>query len=102
MALGGPCDGGGGGVTAWEKDLLHCLASPLSPWQLSPGAVSHRLCFFTEDPFDDFFGNRRGSRGSGSRSTGSFFSAFSGFPSFGGGFAAFDTGINSSNLISGV
>ncbi|XP_053782286.1 dnaJ homolog subfamily B member 6 isoform X1 [Desmodus rotundus] len=50
---------------------------------------------FFEDPFDDFFGNRRGSRGSGSRSTGSFFSAFSGFPSFGGGFAAFDTGFTS-------
>lgn len=47
---------------------------------------------FFEDPFDDFFGNRRGPRGSRSRGAGSFFSAFSGFPSFGSGFPAFDTG----------
>ncbi|CAO2581578.1 DnaJ homolog subfamily B member 6, partial [Lemmus lemmus] len=33
-----------------------------------------------EDPFDDFFGSRRASRG---------------FPSFGGGFPAFDTGFSS-------
>uniref|UniRef100_A0A8C6H2G6 J domain-containing protein n=1 Tax=Mus spicilegus TaxID=10103 RepID=A0A8C6H2G6_MUSSI len=44
------------------------------------------------DPFDDFFGNRRGPRGSRSRGAGSFFSTFSGFPSFGSGFPAFDTG----------
>ncbi|XP_052028899.1 dnaJ homolog subfamily B member 6 isoform X2 [Apodemus sylvaticus] len=47
---------------------------------------------FFEDPFDDFFGNRRGPRGSRSRGAGSFFSAFTGFPSFGSGFPAFDTG----------
>ena len=47
---------------------------------------------FFEDPFDDFFGNRRGPRGSRSRGAGSFFSTFSGFPSFGSGFPAFDTG----------
>lgn len=47
---------------------------------------------FFEDPFDDFFGNRRGPRGSRSRGAGSFFSAFNGFPSFGSGFPAFDTG----------
>ncbi|XP_028611470.1 dnaJ homolog subfamily B member 6-like [Grammomys surdaster] len=45
-----------------------------------------------EDPFDDFFGNRRGPRGSRSRGAGSFFNAFSGFPSFGSGFPAFYTG----------
>ncbi|XP_033049698.1 dnaJ homolog subfamily B member 6 isoform X3 [Trachypithecus francoisi] len=47
------------------------------------------------DPFEDFFGNRRGPRGSRSRGTGSFFSAFSGFPSFGSGFSSFDTGFTS-------
>nr|XP_045016107.1 dnaJ homolog subfamily B member 6 isoform X2 [Jaculus jaculus] len=48
------------------------------------------------DPFDDFFGNRRGPRGSRNRGTGSFFSAFTGFPSFGGGFSSFDpTGFTS-------
>ncbi|XP_061054986.1 dnaJ homolog subfamily B member 6 isoform X1 [Eubalaena glacialis] len=50
---------------------------------------------FFEDPFEDFFGNRRGPRGSRNRGTGSFFSAFSGFPSFGGGFSSFDTGFTS-------
>uniref|UniRef100_A0A8C2QYJ4 DnaJ heat shock protein family (Hsp40) member B6 n=1 Tax=Capra hircus TaxID=9925 RepID=A0A8C2QYJ4_CAPHI len=48
-----------------------------------------------EDPFEDFFGNRRGPRGSRSRGTGSFFSAFSGFPPFGGGFPSFDAGFSS-------
>ncbi|KAM4856188.1 dnaJ homolog subfamily B member 6 isoform X3 [Urocitellus parryii] len=50
---------------------------------------------FFEDTFDDFFGNRRGPRGSRNRGAGSFFSAFSGFPTFGGGFSAFDTGFTS-------
>ncbi|XP_062954610.1 dnaJ homolog subfamily B member 6 isoform X3 [Cynocephalus volans] len=50
---------------------------------------------FFEDPFENFFGNRRGPRGSRSRGTGSFFSAFSGFPSFGSGFSSFDTGFTS-------
>ncbi|XP_012519591.1 PREDICTED: dnaJ homolog subfamily B member 6 isoform X3 [Propithecus coquereli] len=47
------------------------------------------------DPFEDFFGNRRGPRGSRNRGTGSFFSTFAGFPSFGGGFSSFDTGFTS-------
>ncbi|XP_023568505.1 dnaJ homolog subfamily B member 6 [Octodon degus] len=51
--------------------------------------------FGNEDPFEDIFGNRRGPRGSRSRGTGSFFSTFSGFPSFGGGFSSFDTGFTS-------
>ncbi|XP_070800457.1 dnaJ homolog subfamily B member 6 isoform X2 [Pituophis catenifer annectens] len=49
---------------------------------------------FFDDPFDDFFGNRRGSRGNRSRG-GSFFSAFSAFPAFGSGFSSFDTGFTS-------
>ncbi|KAG8138772.1 hypothetical protein E2320_001606, partial [Naja naja] len=48
-----------------------------------------------KDPFEDFFGNRRGSRGNRSRGGGSFFSAFGGFPAFGGGFSSFDTGFTS-------
>lgn len=47
---------------------------------------------FAEDPFEDFFGNRRGPRGNRNRGGGSFFSAFSGFPPFGSGFSSFDTG----------
>uniref|UniRef100_A0A7N4P2H1 DnaJ heat shock protein family (Hsp40) member B6 n=1 Tax=Sarcophilus harrisii TaxID=9305 RepID=A0A7N4P2H1_SARHA len=50
---------------------------------------------FFEDPFEDFFGNRRGNRGNRSRGAGPFFSAFGGFPSFGGGLASFDTGFSS-------
>lgn len=47
---------------------------------------------FVEDPFEDFFGNRRGPRGSRNRGGGSFFSAFGGFPGFGSAFPSFDTG----------
>ncbi|XP_030356288.1 dnaJ homolog subfamily B member 6 isoform X4 [Strigops habroptila] len=50
---------------------------------------------FFEDPFEDFFGVRRGPRGSRSRGGGSFFSAFGGFPTFGSGFSSFDTGFTS-------
>ncbi|KAJ7322170.1 hypothetical protein JRQ81_018457 [Phrynocephalus forsythii] len=50
---------------------------------------------FFEDPFEDFFGNRRGQRGNRNRGGGSFFSAFGGFPGFGGGFSSFDTGFTS-------
>ncbi|XP_045378587.2 dnaJ homolog subfamily B member 6 isoform X1 [Camelus bactrianus] len=50
---------------------------------------------FFEDPFEDFFSNQRGPRGSRNRGTGSFLSAFSGFPAFGGGFSSFDTGFTS-------
>lgn len=49
--------------------------------------------YFVEDPFEDFFGGRRGPRGSRNRGGGgSFFSAFGGFPGFGSGFSPFDTG----------
>ncbi|XP_014391039.1 PREDICTED: dnaJ homolog subfamily B member 6 isoform X5 [Myotis brandtii] len=54
---------------------------------------------FFEDPFDDFFGTRRGPRGSRNRGTTSFFSAFTGFPAFGGGFPSFDAGIKSQDLL---
>ncbi|NXJ65950.1 DNJB6 protein, partial [Rostratula benghalensis] len=50
---------------------------------------------FFEDPFEDFFGGRRGPRGSRSRGGGSFLSAFGGFPAFGSGFSSFDTGFTS-------
>ncbi|EPY84824.1 dnaJ homolog subfamily B member 6 [Camelus ferus] len=40
------------------------------------------------DPFEDLFGNQRGPRGSRNRGTRLFFSAFSGFPAFGGGFSS--------------
>uniref|UniRef100_A0A8P0PJI9 J domain-containing protein n=3 Tax=Canis lupus TaxID=9612 RepID=A0A8P0PJI9_CANLF len=50
---------------------------------------------FFKDPFEDYFGSRRGPPGSRNQGMGSFFSAFSGFPSFQGGFSSFDTGFTS-------
>ncbi|KAM9200387.1 dnaJ homolog subfamily B member 6 isoform 4-T5 [Mergus octosetaceus] len=50
---------------------------------------------FFDDPFEDFFGSRRGPRGSRNRGGGSFFSAFGGFPGFGSAFPSFDTGFTS-------
>uniref|UniRef100_F7GLY9 J domain-containing protein n=1 Tax=Monodelphis domestica TaxID=13616 RepID=F7GLY9_MONDO len=50
---------------------------------------------FFEDPFEDFFGNRRGTRGNRSRGAGPFFSAFGGFPGFGSGLSSFVTGFTS-------
>ncbi|XP_074049359.1 dnaJ homolog subfamily B member 6 isoform X2 [Macrotis lagotis] len=47
------------------------------------------------DPFEDFFGSRRGTRGNRSRGAGPFFSAFGGFPGFGSGLSSFDTGFTS-------
>ena len=83
---------------AWLLLKQRQEASPTCPVQLSceeapwgPGFTKH-FCFFLEDPFEDFFGSRRGPRGSRSRGTGPFFSAFSGFPSFGGAFPSFDAG----------
>uniref|UniRef100_A0A8D0ZI33 DnaJ heat shock protein family (Hsp40) member B6 n=1 Tax=Sus scrofa TaxID=9823 RepID=A0A8D0ZI33_PIG len=70
----------------------------LSSWLCSrPCRLSREAPASTteKDPFEDFFGNRRTPRGSRSRGTGSFFSAFSGFPPFGGGFSSFDTGFTS-------
>ncbi|XP_063777976.1 dnaJ homolog subfamily B member 6 isoform X2 [Pseudophryne corroboree] len=48
------------------------------------------------DPFDDFFGNRRGHRGNRNRPGGSFLTGFGGFPSFGPSFSPFDSGFTSS------
>nr|AYN74404.1 heat shock protein [Acipenser oxyrinchus oxyrinchus] len=58
--------------------------------------------FFVDDPFDDFFGNRRGSRGvSRSRAGGPFFHGFGGFPPFGAGFSGFDPGFTSFGQMGG-
>uniref|UniRef100_A0A8C5PXL3 DnaJ heat shock protein family (Hsp40) member B6 n=1 Tax=Leptobrachium leishanense TaxID=445787 RepID=A0A8C5PXL3_9ANUR len=58
---------------------------------------------FSFDLFDDDFFGRREYRGNRNRPAGgSFFSAFGGFPSFGGGFSPFDTGavMNNSSFTS--
>ncbi|ETE72741.1 DnaJ-like subfamily B member 6 [Ophiophagus hannah] len=65
-------------------------------WVEEPSSITvEELEEEIKDPFEDFFGNRRGSRGNRSRGGGSFFSAFGGFPAFGGGFSSFDTGFTS-------
>ncbi|KAK7821903.1 hypothetical protein U0070_004867 [Myodes glareolus] len=74
---------------------LTYFSSPKEKINLKLFLITQIFICFLEDPFDEFFGNRRASRGNRSRGTGSFFSAFSGFPSFGGGFPAFDTGFSS-------
>uniref|UniRef100_A0A8C2LGJ5 J domain-containing protein n=1 Tax=Cricetulus griseus TaxID=10029 RepID=A0A8C2LGJ5_CRIGR len=60
---------------------------------------------FFEDPFDDIFGNRRGSRGNRNRGAGSCFSAFRGFPSFGASFGGGGMGnfksISTSKIVNG-
>lgn len=78
------------------RHCSHSLSALLWRSTLGQGFTKH-FCFFLEDPFEDFFGNRRGPRGSRSRGTGSFFSTFSGFPSFGGAFPSFDAGTTPSD-----
>uniref|UniRef100_W5N3U0 DnaJ heat shock protein family (Hsp40) member B6 n=2 Tax=Lepisosteus oculatus TaxID=7918 RepID=W5N3U0_LEPOC len=57
---------------------------------------------FFDDPFEDFFGSRRGQRGvSRSRPGGSFFHGFGGFPPFGAGFSGFDSGFTSFGQMGG-
>uniref|UniRef100_G3PPQ6 DnaJ heat shock protein family (Hsp40) member B6a n=1 Tax=Gasterosteus aculeatus TaxID=69293 RepID=G3PPQ6_GASAC len=53
--------------------------------------------FFGTDPFseDPFFGRRHQNRANRSRTGGSFFGGFVGFPPFGAGFSAFDPGFGS-------
>ncbi|XP_062954609.1 dnaJ homolog subfamily B member 6 isoform X2 [Cynocephalus volans] len=86
------CSRGQGELLSEELELVS------SEDEASPGAaeeLSEECEELPKDPFENFFGNRRGPRGSRSRGTGSFFSAFSGFPSFGSGFSSFDTGFTS-------
>ncbi|XP_059562001.1 dnaJ homolog subfamily B member 6-like [Myotis daubentonii] len=61
----------------------------------NPDAV-FREFFGGRDPFSfDFFGTRRGPRGSRHGGTTWFFSAFTGLPAFGGAFPSFDAGFTS-------
>ncbi|XP_064131209.1 dnaJ homolog subfamily B member 6 isoform X3 [Loxodonta africana] len=91
-------NGGGGGGSHFDSpfEFGFTFRNPEEVFRDFFGGRDPFSFDFFEDPFEDFFGNRRGPRGSRSRGgTGSFFSAFSGFPSFGGGFSSFDTGFTS-------
>uniref|UniRef100_A0A8C2N1X1 J domain-containing protein n=1 Tax=Cricetulus griseus TaxID=10029 RepID=A0A8C2N1X1_CRIGR len=81
--------GGGGGGSHFDSpfEFDFTLQNPDDVFREFFGGRDSFSFDFFEDPFDDFFGgNRRSSRGNRNRGAGSFFSAFSGFPSFGGGF----------------
>ncbi|XP_044803060.1 dnaJ homolog subfamily B member 6 isoform X5 [Bubalus bubalis] len=90
-------NGGGGGGSHFDSpfEFGFTFRNPDDVFREFFGGRDPFSFDFFEDPFEDFFGNRRGPRGSRSRGTGSFFSAFSGFPSFGGAFPSFDTGFTS-------
>ncbi|XP_034885778.1 dnaJ homolog subfamily B member 6 isoform X3 [Mirounga leonina] len=90
-------NGGGGGGIHFDTpfDFGFTFRNPDEVFREFFGGRDPFSFDFFEDPFEDFFGSRRGTRGSRNRGTGSFFSAFSGFPSFGGGFSSFDTGFTS-------
>uniref|UniRef100_A0A8B9XI20 DnaJ heat shock protein family (Hsp40) member B6 n=1 Tax=Bos mutus grunniens TaxID=30521 RepID=A0A8B9XI20_BOSMU len=90
-------NGGGGGGSHFDSpfEFGFTFRNPEDVFREFFGGRDPFSFDFFEDPFEDFFGNRRGPRGSRSRGTGSFFSTFSGFPSFGGAFPSFDAGFSS-------
>ncbi|XP_053569801.1 dnaJ homolog subfamily B member 6 [Bombina bombina] len=95
--------GGGGGGSHYDNpfEFGFTFRSPDDVFrEFFGGRDPFSFDLFADDPFDDFFGNRRGHRGSRNRPGGSFFSAFGGFPGFGSGFGSgfspFDTGFSSS------
>ncbi|XP_072796122.1 dnaJ homolog subfamily B member 6-like [Vicugna pacos] len=86
-------NGGGGGGSHFDSpfEFSFTFRNPDDVFrEFFGGRDPFAFDFF--DPFEDFFGNQRGPRGSWNRGSRSFFSAFSGFPAFGGGFSSFDTG----------
>ncbi|XP_032773294.1 dnaJ homolog subfamily B member 6-like [Rattus rattus] len=84
--------GGGGGGSHCDSpfEFGFTLRNPDGVFRGFFGGRDPFSSDFFEGPFDDFFGNRRGPRGSRSRGAGSFSSVFSGFPQ--PRFPAFDTG----------
>ncbi|KAM8966438.1 dnaJ homolog subfamily B member 6 isoform 2-T2 [Pelodytes ibericus] len=92
--------GGGGGGSHYNSPFEYgfTFRSPDDVFrEFFGGRDPFSFDLFADDPFDDFFGNRRGHRANRTRpAPGSFFSAFGGFPSFGGGLTPFDSGFTSS------
>ncbi|XP_056600006.1 dnaJ homolog subfamily B member 6a [Triplophysa dalaica] len=88
--------GGGGGGTHYNGDHFgFTFRNPDDVFREFFGGRDPFADFFGGDPFgNDFFvGGRRHQRGmSRSRTGGSFFGGFGGFPPFGGGFSSFDAG----------
>ncbi|KAM6167660.1 dnaJ homolog subfamily B member 6 [Erethizon dorsatum] len=90
-------NGGGGGGSHFDSPFEYgfTFRNPDEVFREFFGGRDPFSFDFFENSFDDIFGNRRGPRGGRSLGAGSFFSTFSGFPSFGGGFSSFDTGFTS-------
>ncbi|NWI19459.1 DNJB6 protein, partial [Crypturellus soui] len=86
--------GGGGSHFDNQFDFGFTFRNPEDVFREFFGGRDPFVFDFFEDPFDDFFGNRRGPRNR-NRGGRSFFSAFGGFPAFGSGLSSFDTGFTS-------
>ncbi|XP_030630185.1 dnaJ homolog subfamily B member 6a isoform X2 [Chanos chanos] len=92
--------GGGGGGSYHNGDQFgggFTFRNPEDVFREFFGGRDPFADFFGGDPFDDFFGgSQRHQRGmSRSRTGGSFFGGFGGFPPFGAGFPAFGPGFRS-------
>lgn len=90
--------GGGGGGSGPCRDPFEYVFTFRDPAEVFREFFGGRDPFsfdFFGDPLENIMGGRRSSRGSRSRGTAPFFSAFSEFPAFGGGFSSFDTGFSS-------
>ncbi|XP_016309960.1 dnaJ homolog subfamily B member 6-like, partial [Sinocyclocheilus anshuiensis] len=95
-----PGGGGGGGRGHFNNDHFFTFRNPDDVFREFFGGQDPFAEFFGGDPFDnDFFGGGRRhhhhQRGmSRSRTGGSFFGGFGGFPPFGAGFSSFDAGFS--------
>ncbi|XP_041039825.1 dnaJ homolog subfamily B member 6b isoform X1 [Carcharodon carcharias] len=89
----GLTNAGGGGQYGEGFDFGFTFRNPEDVFREFFGGRDPFADFFMDDPFDDFFGNRRGRRGvERSRGGGgSFFSPFGGFPAFDPGFTSFSS-----------
>ncbi|XP_078393290.1 dnaJ homolog subfamily B member 6b isoform X1 [Cetorhinus maximus] len=89
----GLTNAGGGGQYGEGFDFGFTFRNPEDVFREFFGGRDPFADFFMDDPFEDFFGNRRGRRGvERSRGGGgSFFSPFGGFPAFDPGFTSFSS-----------
>ncbi|EGW13601.1 dnaJ homolog subfamily B member 3 [Cricetulus griseus] len=90
--------GGGGAAGSPFQDAFQYVFSFRDPAEVFREFFGGRDPFsfdFFGDPFENFFGDRRSSRGSRCRGAVPFSASFTDFPTFGGGFASLDTGFTS-------
>ncbi|XP_067864291.1 dnaJ homolog subfamily B member 6b isoform X2 [Heptranchias perlo] len=84
---------GGGGHYGEGYDLGFTFRNPEDVFREFFGGRDPFADFFMDDPFENFFGHRRGRRGAerNRASGGPFFSPFGGFPAFDTGFTSFSS-----------